>query len=129
MIGVAEEIADLFLARFDPSIITMSDAAFAEKCQELAAKISVLQFDAAKVLLQKMVEGNEWLTSIQIITEGRRSGPVGAADELLLRGPLCIELAGEAEHHGLVLDRRGDALWSILHPRPQLQCLPLPVLD
>lgn len=54
--SIAEEIASLFLRRFNPAS-PLSDADFETKAKEITAKIGVLQFETAKVALLKQLSG------------------------------------------------------------------------
>ena len=55
--AVSEEISTLFLERFDPSN-PLDDARFEAKCKDIVSKIHVLQFDTARVALQKILNGD-----------------------------------------------------------------------
>lgn len=54
-IQLADQIAGLFLQRFNPAS-PMPDAAFTEKSEELKKKIARLQFEQMRVLLQRMLD-------------------------------------------------------------------------
>lgn len=55
-VAIADLIASLFLERFNPAA-PISDDVFQARSTEIKNKINVLQFDAAKILLNKMLEG------------------------------------------------------------------------
>mmetsp|Transcript_3860 Transcript_3860/g.5309 ORF Transcript_3860/g.5309 Transcript_3860/m.5309 type:complete len:1017 (-) Transcript_3860:1740-4790(-) len=99
IIGMAEEIASLFLQRFNPAG-SISDEVFAAKYKELYEKIQVLHFDAAEVALTKMLEVVQSVLRTNFFSEDRYALSMRVKPTIMVSNPAAVMPFGVFFIHG-----------------------------
>lgn len=99
VIGIAKEIASLFLQRFNPAG-PISDVSFADKCKELDENIQVLHFDAAKVALAKMLKVVQSVLRTNFFSEDRYALSLRVKPAIMMSNPAAVMPFGVFFIHG-----------------------------